>query len=838
MDSVVNTSPIPELLAPAGERDAAYAAFEYGADAVYLGLRQFSARAEATNFSLEELAELVGFAHSQSPPRRVYVTLNTLLLERELPEMIETVLALQEIGVDALIVQDLGIIRLVREHAARLRLHASTQMAIHNREGLEAARSLGIRRAVLARELTLAEIRDIAAIPDIETEVFVHGALCYSYSGLCLLSSHACGRSGNRGKCAYLCRNHFTVSTQRTRRVPVAAEDGLLLSMNDLALRDTVGQLAAANVNALKIEGRMKTPRYVAATTHLYRRLLDGDLSKDEQARIEGDIATIFSRPWTQLYSHGRNPRNVVSTSQLGHLGFPIGRAEKVVEAQGKQDCVRFRVIDRELERHDGLQIAIPGRPRPYGFAVEKLWQVTSSGRTSEFRAPPGTLVDVELPARHPLISPGATVYCASSLAVRRRYTWSSPKKGATQQKLPLQVTVSAHAERLEFSVSSCRPGALLPTDLTLTINGEFPPARTPGQLEAALVKSFSRLGDTPFALDTLTVTGDTQRFVPISQLNPIRRDITARLTEKLLHERRQEAADVIARLTVGAPPARPQTAPSWHVKIDRIAYVDALLDVAAPDELIVDISRDSLDAIQGFLASTSNAPLPDLRLALPIIIRAWEREEILCRINALLERGYQRWQVADLAGLTMLSTAANRHGLTELDLSADWPLYVTNHLAAEQLHDMGFGNITLSPEAGLRDLHDILAALRCPAEIIVYQDTPLCISEVCLGSARNTCTRNCAVCPDNQSEIILSSKSTPDLIALQDRARTVLLSRNPLSFSGRLEELKASGAGCLRADFAWRRYSPEEIRDIWARLRSNTPINHTHAANFDRGLD
>ncbi|MBT4816589.1 MAG: U32 family peptidase, partial [Lentisphaerae bacterium] len=530
-----NTPSRPELLAPAGEREAAYAAFAYGADAVYLGLQRFSARAEATNFTLEELADLVGFAHSQASPLRVYVTLNTLVRGDELPELIETILALAELGIDALIVQDLGLIRLVREYAPGLRLHASTQMAIHSKDGLAAAGLLGIRRAVLAREMTLDEIRELTVDTSVEVEVFTHGALCYSYSGLCLLSSHACGRSGNRGKCAYLCRNHFTDSQSSVGRSPGSNENGLLLSMNDLALGSTVKELVAARVSALKIEGRMKTPRYVAAATHLYRRLLDGDLGNDEKRQIEDDVKTIFSRPWTQFHVHERTAGDVVNPAQLGHLGVPIGRVKDVVRSSDRGDALRFRVSGRELERHDGLNVAIPGRARPYGFAAEQLWRVApSSTWTREFSAPPGTMVAVELPDRHPPINPGETIYCASSLAVRRRYTWSSPKVGITRSRLPLQVTVCAQPDSLECRASTQRPNASSVTETTLMIKGDFPPARTPGQLETALSKSFSRLGDTPFELKALTVTGDTQRFVPISQLNEIRREITCSLAQIL----------------------------------------------------------------------------------------------------------------------------------------------------------------------------------------------------------------------------------------------------------------------------------------------------------------
>src|SRR5262245_6854551 len=210
-----------ELLAPAGGPDAAFSAFHFGADAVYLGLKKFSARAEAENFTLDEVDEVTAYAHSLSPQRRVFVTVNTLIRQDELGELVEAVAALDEIGVDALIVQDLGVYHLVRRHFPGLELHASTQLAVHNRAGAEVLGQLGFERVVLARELTFEEVRDITATAGIETEVFIHGALCYAYSGLCLFSAQTLGRSGNRGRCAYSCRDSYEVSG-----APLTLRDG------------------------------------------------------------------------------------------------------------------------------------------------------------------------------------------------------------------------------------------------------------------------------------------------------------------------------------------------------------------------------------------------------------------------------------------------------------------------------------------------------------------------------------------------------------------------------------------------------------------------------------
>lgn len=312
-----------ELLAPAGDTEAGYAALYYGADAVYLGLKHFSARATAANFGADDLNEFVGYAHSLG--RKVYVAVNTLLQEDELPELLKALDLCAKYKVDALIVQDLGVARIVREAYPELELHASTQMAVHNREGALALQKIGFSRVVLARELTLNEIREIAAIPGLETEAFIHGALCYSYSGLCMFSSLETGKSANRGKCLYPCRAAFGGCDGEKH----------YFSMKDMALQ---GEVLKMPVTSLKIEGRKKTALYVAAAVDYYRRILDG--RGDDAERAE-NIRQIFSRPWTKFHFNGRN-KDVIDRDFVGHRGLKIGRTGSL-----RNNSLQFRTTHK-----------------------------------------------------------------------------------------------------------------------------------------------------------------------------------------------------------------------------------------------------------------------------------------------------------------------------------------------------------------------------------------------------------------------------------------------------------------------------------------------------------
>ena len=269
---MTNRNPAPELLAPAGDWESLRAAVANGADAVYFGLDQFNARARAANFATDRLPEVVAFLHARNV--RAFVAFNTLIFADELAAAADYVKMIAEAGGDAVIVQDLGLARLVRETAPDLEVHASTQMTLTEPRGIRWAKDrLGVTRVVLPRELSIGEVRKVTAEGGVPTEVFVHGALCVSYSGQCLTSEALGGRSANRGQCAQACRLPYEMIVDGTKRD--LGDRAYLLSPQDLAAHDHVGQLADAGVTSFKIEGRLKGPHYVAAATQAYRAAID-----------------------------------------------------------------------------------------------------------------------------------------------------------------------------------------------------------------------------------------------------------------------------------------------------------------------------------------------------------------------------------------------------------------------------------------------------------------------------------------------------------------------------------------------------------------------------------
>lgn len=345
-----------ELLAPAGSKEAFVAAVEAGADAVYVGGNAFNARANADNFSLEELKKAVSFAHKRRV--KVYVTVNILIRDDELLDALEYCRNLSNIGVDAIIVQDLGLGSLVREFLPELPIHMSTQGSVYNLDGVKAAADLGYERVVTARELSYEEIKDICQNTDTEIEIFVHGAQCICYSGQCQLSRFNGGRSGNRGKCAQPCRLAYTGFKDGKEY-----EFAHLLSPSDLCLIDNLDKIIDCGVASLKIEGRMKSPEYVAIVISIYRKYIDqyyntGKVEVSEEDREA--LLQIFNRgSFTEAYFEGQSDKEFMSKQVPKNRGIEIG---KVIDDQSGRNIIEVKTSE-PVKQGDGIEI------RGKGFA-------------------------------------------------------------------------------------------------------------------------------------------------------------------------------------------------------------------------------------------------------------------------------------------------------------------------------------------------------------------------------------------------------------------------------------------------------------------------------------
>ncbi|MGN0867559.1 MAG: U32 family peptidase [Oligosphaeraceae bacterium] len=813
-----------ELLSPAGNLETAVAAFHYGADAVYVGMKQFSARADAENFTLEELEVLLGLAHDdREHPRKVYVAVNTLLRQEEVSQVVPLLLQLRDLGVDALIVQDLGTAHLVRRYLPELPLHASTQMAVHNVEGMVECRELGFDRVIAAREVTEAEIAAMAAVPNIELEVFAHGALCYAYSGLCLLSSVLHDHSGNRGDCSYVCRNCWRVEGEEGETL---SEGCHLMSMKDLALGEAVATLEQMGVASVKLEGRKKTPLYVAAVTNYYRHLLDGDFQPGERRQCEQDVKTIFSRPWTRFCFSAEHPANVTDIQETGPRGVPAGVVREVV-SQEDGDWLRFQLMGLTLEKHDGLQVELPERERPYGFPVDEIRLFPQGGAEtweSVFVAEDGATIQVPLPEGHPEIPEGVPVFCTSSQAVKRRYSWPSLRPALVRTRHPVYFSLQVKPDSLQV-VAQPSIGVRELSDVTTVMPLEEPlkpsATRSSQALEEDARKAFAKLGDTPFQLADLQVDNPQGCFVPVSLLNELRRRSAQEVSRVMEEECRQEQSSILRQEEDWAPSWEGAPAQAgWILKVDRPFALNLFgpKELEKVHEVVLDLGRleDSsmLESVE-FLADRVGRDR--MRLALPVLQREDGRHQWTGLLRRLFVKGYRKWQVANLGAIPCLAKVSVTPDNTSI--TADWPLYVNNTAAARfLLEEMGLQRVALSPDDTPENLLTLAERLGPVAEFPVFQDAPLAISAACANaSLQGRCfgPEECRF-----REMTLENRAGERLRVVNDQCHSVYLREEPLSHESLLPKALARGARLLRADFCWRDWSPRAIREHWERLQ------------------
>ena len=701
---------LPELLCPAGDEAALRAAVDSGANAVYLGYRAFGARASATNFDGQALEAAVRYAHLYHV--RVHVTVNTLVKPGEMQELRAALGEIAASGADAVIVQDLGVAALVRQEFPSLAMHASTQMAICNAEGARLARQLGFSRVVLARECALEDVREVAAT-GIETEVFVHGALCTAVSGRCLMSSMSGGRSGNRGRCAQPCRQGFRMDGMQ----------GPLLSLRDLCLLDDLPAVCASGVRSLKVEGRLKSPEYVAVVTSVYRRALDavarGDFRPDPAQREQ--LLQIYNRGgFTRGHILGAEDADLVTPDRVSHEGLPLG---KVVAVRGHLAALH---VDRALHDGDSLQLRGAGKSCDLRYSGPDV----PAGGTASLRLRPDTEA-----------KPGMQVARLADACQLAKARAHAPR--------PISVSMTAR-----FALG--RPMTLALTDGEVSVTATGPvveAARSRASTEEDARRQLDKLGGTPFAPgegSRLQVMVDEGIFLPVSTLNALRRDAVERLiqarTDAFASAGRPMRSDA-------APPPRPRPA-----------------SPIGPDTLAVIFSDPTLAEGLSQAGATLLCFAP--RTFTP---------EALARDLSRLPRGAwlrlppQMTQRTQDACLAVIRAQADRLGglmaesVGQLGLSLPLPVLAgegvpaTNPMGVETVRTLGACGFVLWPEWTFSEQKG-LTPLPLPALLKVYGRETLMLLNHCPERVRRGLRRGragCALCAD---EAMVCAKANPTL--------------------------------------------------------------------------
>lgn len=709
-----------ELLAPAGDWEALKAAVAGGADAVYFGLPHFNARHRAANFTLEELPRTMDYLHARGV--RGYVAFNTLLFADELPEALDYLNAIAAAGVDAVIVQDLGLALMIQKLFPQLEVHASTQTTQTEAAGVNLLKTLGVKRVILARELSLAEIAKVRAATDVPVEVFVHGALCVAYSGQCLTSEALGGRSANRGQCAQACRQPYELFVDGVRKE--LGDRAYLLSPLDLAAHDLIGRLVEAGVCSIKIEGRLKGGPYVAAATRAYREALDAALAGkpftlDERGRL--DLEQTFSRGFFHGFLDGVNHQLTAPARFPKHRGVRLGT---VVGAS--RQGVLVELVERglplaeQIKPGDGV-VFDEGRPE----------EEESGGRVMAVRALEKGVV--ELRFRHEEVSaeriaPNALVWKTDDPAVRKRLerTYAQDKP---IRRTPVRFT-------LEGAVGG-------PLTLTATAEGRAAAAVWPGPLaradkHAATAESvreqLGRLSETPFELAEIALQIAEPVLLPKSVLNDLRRRTTAELAAPALPAFAPVDAAALAQLrgerAATRPAAEAPAEPRLYVLARTLEQLRAVAEWPFAEGVrppfawcdFEDVRRYR-DAVQVAKANGLPIGLATLRIVKPGE-ETWLRKVADCGPEAVLIR--------NLAGLAFFKDAC-----PGLPLVGDFSLNCANDLTADWLRRQGLVRLTPSFDLNWKQFTVLLEASE-PAwfEAVVHYRMPMFHMEHCVFAA------------------------------------------------------------------------------------------------------
>ncbi len=731
---------LPELLAPAGSWEALEAAIESGADAVYLAGKRFGARQGAKNFDDSELEKAIERAHLQGV--KVYVAVNTLIPEVEAEDAARRLVWLHEIGADAVLVQDPGIVRLSRDLVPDLEIHASTQMTICSIEGARWAADVGLKRAVLARELSPTEVEDIAKNSPLGVEVFVHGALCYSYSGQCLLSSVIGGRSGNRGLCAQPCRKPYRLLLSReqdvygrpTKLEEVSSKGRYLLSTRDLAVYPNLAELVRAPIEALKIEGRMRSPEYVRVVVSIYRRALDAISRGDwaSSAEDERDLALAFNRGFTTGCICGAGRGDLVSADRPDNRGLQVGR---VVSWDGRRREASVR-IDGDLVPEQGDGLVIFSGNKELGFVVR-----------SPLKAGDG-LVRLSLPE---------AAEVGSEVFLTRRAGLGERVGARADPEIPIDLLVrweegSPILDGRVFLHGGKVVRASLKADFSMEPAIKRPLSE--GQIKAQLRKT----GGTSFFIRNIEMDYPGGLFAPLGEINRLRREFLEVAEKEIAASFRPADEEVKEaskrqeglferRRNASRRPASSKSKPSVSIYASTLEAVTGAAEGGC--------HRVYFEPVVGIADGRRCRPgktdpgelLETLRRAKEIcegcdaeLVWKWPRiarRQFLDFAGLLLKRVDVKEVMVDGVGLAeMVKTE-----VPEMKVSGSVGLNVWNSLAVEALAP-SFQRLTLSPELSFREMAELLAALpnRPDLEVLVQGNVEAMVAENCLLSSALRC--------------------------------------------------------------------------------------------------
>lgn len=774
-----------EILAPAGSMECLKAAIAAGADAVYTGGALFGARAYAHNLTEEELLEAIDYVHLHG--RRLYLTVNTLIKDREMEkQMYDYLLPYYRQGLDAVIVQDIGLFRFIRKHFPDLPIHASTQMTLTGVDGAKFLEKEGAQRIVTSRELSMAEVKKIADETELEIESFVHGALCYCYSGQCLFSSFIGGRSGNRGQCAQPCRLLY--------RTPEAKRPQYLLSLKDICTLELIPEMIESGIYSFKIEGRMKKPEYAAAVAFQYRKYADLYLKYYEECPAEEDPAAYAMKKYRvreedrqmllDLYNRGgfhtgyyhtQNGREMISLNRPNHAGVP---AVKVLAKKGRNVTAKALT---DLYPQDIIELPMrKGREKADNYTCKDAVRKGMNVQIPVFADTPFKRDEIWMRTRN------------STLIDTLREEFVNGKI-----KERICGTFRLYSQEKATLTVKCR-------DAEITVAGEkAQEALSQPMSRERIEKQLRKTGNTEFEFSFLKVEIGEKVFLPMQSLNELRREALETL-EKVLCEKYRRSGEV-------KDPEEDKTELSmeeevlsgWTASVRTAEQMEVILEEEAIGRIYVDCTMFpriwEKDSYVEWITKV-HAAGKEIYLVMPYIFRERTRKQYEAAYNRIFGAGWDGILIANYESFAFLK----EHGYTGR-IMTDYNLYEFNQESRKFWKEKGVFEFTAPVELTERELQDLRVK---DGEVIVYGYLPMMISAGCIQKTTRGCLKK------SGQTTITDRYRNPFVVKNEcDYCYNILYNYVPLYLGDRMEEVYQIGPGRIRLMFTTERQ--QEVRQI-----------------------
>ncbi len=797
----------PEILAPAGDMAALMAAIKGGADAIYLGVGEFNARQGATNFTLENLEEGIDLAHSYNI--LVFLALNIPIKEHELPLVLEIVHSSYIMGIDAVIIEDLGFVEILHSRYPDLPLHISTQLTVHNTAGVRFLEELGVSRTILSRELTTNELKHIIDNTKISAEIFVHGALCYSYSGRCLFSSFFTDRSANRGACAQPCRRRYKVFVDG-RDVSNLMHGEYPISCAELCTLGGIREIIDTGVQSLKIEGRMKKPEYVTASSRAYRKAVEKvcasgkNLEGTDLTSMKTELAKLFYRGFTDGFVLGA--RDVTHAKYSSNYGVILGKVKEVLYADNNAGIKL--ILEDNVHVNDGVSINTNKK-----MLGSKISAIELLNRKKVERAEKGTTVILHIsPKTAKAVRSGDEVYISTDTELL------SDLQKLEMIKLPVDIHVRAfRGQPLSIKVTENRCSVEY-LDEYLVQEARSAPT-TPEQIQ----KAIDKLGDTPYYAGSIKVDADNGIFIPVGVLTAARRNALDKLRQNILQSYKRaspsfQSYDIVSCSEL-SPAASLEPAP-FSQSNEKQQHSKPLMSVEVCDVASLflaarngaDIVYLPLDCFPEILQDNNNASLEEIRtkgielvFITPQITHDSELDALIPLFSAVKQAGY--------------NLACSNLGTVQLAKELNVPFVAQKEFNTYNSHtalcffNSGAYRVTLSSELNLEEIGNackVLEVCRYPlqSEVQIHgRELMLITNNDLLGpvAAKNLLVEG--------TEVHLEDQQGNKFPVKRIGHRTLIYDSNVLNMAEHAEQLLLSGVHVVRLDLSF--YRGKAIRDI-----------------------